>query len=287
MANDTTLASLYRSECPHASPCWCRDCKRAYNRVYIRRYANLPTYCSGCGGTKPKAAKYCSECARLFNRKSGYGTEGVCRFCKKTTHRKQNRLGAMYCDNACRYKHLKPLQEMEQRDCQWCWSQFEVKVKSIQRYCPGSRCGTLARSQLTVWHVLDRCHLPHCEDCGQVGGFNPYKSFICSSCSFKRATALRHAGHAKRQAAVSDGNRSIHWRPLGDRDNWVCHLCQRSVPKAVGSSKKRNGATVDHLVPLADGGAHQWENVALAHWSCNISRGARASERGVQLRLIG
>lgn len=140
---------------------------------------------------------------------------------------------------------------------------------------------------MTVWHVRDRCHLPHCEDCGQVGGFNPFKAFICPSCAFKRMSISRHEGQAKRQAAMRAGDRSIHWRPIGDRDNWICHLCDRSVPKAVGSSKKRNGATVDHLVPLADGGQHSWENVALAHWSCNISRGARSSEHGVQLRLIG
>ena len=170
--------------------------------------------------------------------------------------------------------------------CPWCWKSFQRNVKKGQRYC-SQVCSQRTRSQLTIWHAIDRCHLPHCEDCGQVGGFNPFSAFICSGCSFERSKLRRHEGEAKRQAAMRAGDRSINWRGLGDRDNWICHLCRRSVPKQVGTPKKKNGATVDHLDPLSDGGPHQWENVALAHWSCNISRGARASEHGVQLRLIG
>ena len=48
--------------------------------------------------------------------------------------------------------------------------------------------------------------------------------------------------------------------------------------------KNMDGATVDHLVPLVQGGEHVWENVALAHRRCNLSRG----DRGLaQLRLVG
>ena len=44
------------------------------------------------------------------------------------------------------------------------------------------------------------------------------------------------------------------------------------------------GATVDHLVPIAAGGLHTWDNVALAHRRCNLKRGAAGI---VQLRLVG
>lgn len=170
--------------------------------------------------------------------------------------------------------------------CPWCWQSFECNAKRGQRFC-SQQCAQHTRSQMTIWHAIDRCHLPHCEDCGQVGGFNPFKSFICPNCSFDRATDNRGRSRAIRDEAMRAGDRAINWRPLGDRDSWRCHLCQRSVPKKAGTGKQKNGATVDHLVPIVDGGEHRWENVALAHWSCNVSRGARASEHGVQLRLIG
>jgi 5-methylcytosine-specific restriction endonuclease McrA len=30
--------------------------------------------------------------------------------------------------------------------------------------------------------------------------------------------------------------------------------------------------TVDHIIPLAKGGTHTWDNVQLAHWSCNSDK---------------
>jgi 5-methylcytosine-specific restriction endonuclease McrA len=41
---------------------------------------------------------------------------------------------------------------------------------------------------------------------------------------------------------------------------------------------------VDHLVPIAAGGSHTWDNVAVAHWDCNQSRGHTGP---AQLRLVG
>lgn len=53
---------------------------------------------------------------------------------------------------------------------------------------------------------------------------------------------------------------------------------------AVGLVKVDVGdATMDHLVPLSKGGDHSWENVALAHRSCNSKRGA--GRLPAQLRL--
>lgn len=68
------------------------------------------------------------------------------------------------------------------------------------------------------------------------------------------------------------------------RDGWRCHICRRRVDRRL-SGNHRMGATVDHLVPLADGGAHSYANTALAHRACNSSKGARAGN--AQLALIG
>jgi 5-methylcytosine-specific restriction endonuclease McrA len=48
-------------------------------------------------------------------------------------------------------------------------------------------------------------------------------------------------------------------------------------------SAKDKDATVDHLVPLADGGQHTRANVALAHNRCNWER---ADKGTAQLRLV-
>lgn len=60
------------------------------------------------------------------------------------------------------------------------------------------------------------------------------------------------------------------------RDAGKCHLCHKKVPRAV--------FTLDHLTPLSRGGEHSHRNLAVAHRSCNSSRGA--GRRPAQLRLF-
>lgn len=45
--------------------------------------------------------------------------------------------------------------------------------------------------------------------------------------------------------------------------------------------------SLDHVVPLSQGGAHDPANVQLAHLTCNVRKGAQLVERGEQLMLTG
>jgi len=45
--------------------------------------------------------------------------------------------------------------------------------------------------------------------------------------------------------------------------------------------------TIDHLIPLADGGSDSPANVATAHFLCNSTKGERHGGGGDQLTLIG
>lgn len=69
-----------------------------------------------------------------------------------------------------------------------------------------------------------------------------------------------------------------------ERDRWVCRLCHRSVDSELAWPHPMS-ASLDHLVPLSEGGAHSKENTALAHLRCNVRKGNRAV--GEQLALIG
>lgn len=64
----------------------------------------------------------------------------------------------------------------------------------------------------------------------------------------------------------------IHWLPLGERDNWVCHLCNGVVDQVAGTWDTPNGGNVDHLIPRSKGGLDEWDNVRLAHFLCNWER---------------
>ena len=47
---------------------------------------------------------------------------------------------------------------------------------------------------------------------------------------------------------------------------------------AVGRKFNRDMATIEHLIPLARGGEHTWENTVLACRHCNISKNAKSIE---------
>lgn len=72
---------------------------------------------------------------------------------------------------------------------------------------------------------------------------------------------------AKRRARVAgvrveDVDRQVVW----ERDGGICHLCGKPV---------EGRWHMDHVVPLALGGAHSYENVAVSHPYCNMSKGIR------------
>ncbi len=106
----------------------------------------------------------------------------------------------------------------------------------------------------------------------------------CAECAHQHRKSLRPGARARRLEAEHRGDRDIHWLKLGERDGWRCHLCSKKVAPVAGTAERMDGATVDHLIPIASGGTHTWGNVALAHRSCNLSRGTRGE---VQLRLVG
>ena len=72
-------------------------------------------------------------------------------------------------------------------------------------------------------------------------------------------------------------------RQLGDRDAWRCHLCRKRVDPALRWPDPMS-ASVDHLIPVSDGGRDETSNLALSHLTCNLKRGASGP---AQLLLFG
>lgn len=58
---------------------------------------------------------------------------------------------------------------------------------------------------------------------------------------------------------------------IGDRDNWVCQICFRQVDRNMTIDRQWSGLypTLDHIIPLEQGGKHTPTNVQLTHRSCN------------------
>lgn len=75
-------------------------------------------------------------------------------------------------------------------------------------------------------------------------------------------------------------DRSITLKELIKRDGGICQLCGKPTDGSDindGHIGKRY-PTLDHIVPLSKGGTHTWDNVQLAHMSCNARKCDRITE---------
>lgn len=63
-------------------------------------------------------------------------------------------------------------------------------------------------------------------------------------------------------------DRSITKQQLFERDGYICHICGQPINPELPSCDNLS-AVIDHLFPIAFGGQHTWDNVGIAHFSCN------------------
>ena len=141
-----------------------------------------------------------------------------------------------------------------------------------------------------------------------IGGYTDDKSNIylqCSDCGnfFARSTrVLRPSGKKTIQCDYCNSlinnnipkikyirnfnknkyEHGITLKKLAERDNDVCWLCGGKVEwtdyEYRGSTRKAVGKSypsIDHVKPVSRGGSHSWDNVRLAHFGCNASKGNR------------
>ncbi len=89
-----------------------------------------------------------------------------------------------------------------------------------------------------------------------------------------------YKAHARKRKARLRGasvRETVYLKALYERDGGRCRICEKPCAYDV--------ASVDHIIPIAHGGDHSYQNTQLAHLFCNMSRGA--GRRPAQARLMG
>lgn len=115
---------------------------------------------------------------------------------------------------------------------------------------------------------------------------SPYCSRSCLNRHTKRKSRERYGvdnigRRLKRYGADKAPRDHITLDALIERDGGVCYLCGCTTSKA-DSWHDENGnficgetyPTRDHVIPIAKGGTHTWDNVKLACMKCNSTKGA-------------
>jgi hypothetical protein len=209
---------------------------------------------------KPKPAILCMMCQELFTRSDTGVGYSYCNDCSPHVRRW--------------YKNRRIKPELAERSCATCSITFRPELGKASNCCSKS----CAHAQTSSKKFL--INLSNCTDCHAP--IAPHRK-RCQRCKFISQATRQDASYARRAQIVGAGDKDISWRTVGERDSWICHLCLKKVPQQPGKAKSPKGATVDHLIPLARGGLHIWENVGLAHRDCNMSRHVGGN---AQLKLV-
>jgi 5-methylcytosine-specific restriction endonuclease McrA len=69
----------------------------------------------------------------------------------------------------------------------------------------------------------------------------------------------------------------VNFSEIAARDQWLCGLCSGAV-RGDTAWPDPLSPSLDHVVPLTRGGAHDPSNVQLAHLGCNTAKGNRIGE---------
>jgi len=114
----------------------------------------------------------------------------------------------------------------------------------------------------------------------------PLKRQKCDDCRDADARQVIRQGRRRRKARQRGARTAERYQfaDIAARDRYHCGICHKRVAmtKAVPHPK---APTIDHVVPLAEGGEDTAANVRLAHFLCNSARGNRGG--GEQLAMIG
>lgn len=112
-----------------------------------------------------------------------------------------------------------------------------------------------------------------CAECGELFYPKNINNVCCSpKCSKKR-------NNRKKDTRINSGNtidKDITLTKLYERDKGVCYLCgsrcdwnDKQINEYGATIVGETYPTIEHVVPLCDGGMHSWSNIKLACHKCN------------------
>jgi 5-methylcytosine-specific restriction endonuclease McrA len=186
----------------------------------------------------------------------------------------------------------KPLQRtsVTGRDPKWCPGCFLESRNRVRREARTERNAPKLAERLVCVDCGTDIYRKHvsvtptrCDPCAKVRDYQTVRRWIADHPEQYRAMARRNA-HERRVRKHSGEYEKFDDREVFERDRWKCQICKRKVRRDVEWPHPLY-PTLDHVVPVSEGGAHTRANARLACWECNNARGNRGGNE--QLMLIG
>lgn len=246
-----------------------------------------------CGRPKSFSSRLCRTC---YSTGRTAATLRVCVGCRSEFF-KRNTGGnkGLYCSRGCAFRDPKRQAELRARALRM----GPVGLAAYKANRPAREARKAERAATRLAQCLDRKRLKveakaarlaerlakrvarPCPECDVV--FVPARSnqTCCSStCNSKRVKRIdKQRRRARERVNVTE---RVEARTVFARDKWRCQLCGTRVRR--GHANTPDSPELDHIVPLAHGGSHTYENTQCLCRQCNGAKGARTCG---QLRLCG
>jgi predicted nucleic acid-binding Zn ribbon protein len=193
----------------------------------------------------------------------------------------------------CSFECSKP-----KRKCEVCGSAYRPSYYE-QRTCSRT-CGTEinSRQQVRRRYPMSKIYVVNCKYCDVLFIARGSHMFICGDdeCITANKVYLARRWAEKNPDKITDSaalrraqvkatrTERISRKKVFDRDGWRCGICRKAVSKTRRHPDPLS-ASLDHVVPLAQGGEHTYANVRCSHLRCNVARHTGGGYE--QLRLIG
>lgn len=183
-----------------------------------------------------------------------------------------------YCDDRCRSKARRERDRdtgTYQVKCKGCGELFNTYHEK-RVYCDDG-CKTLGNNFFPARSKMIRRVL--CKECDKVVETNHSDRKFCSHRCRQRSTDRKK--DLRKRNAFDNGDSDLTLERLIAKDNNMCHICKDRCDKEdyvmEGSTFIAGNSypSIDHVIPLAKGGLHQWSNVKLAHRWCNSVKGSK------------
>lgn len=218
-----------------------------------------------------KVLTACSWCQTYWPRRASQKGDPCCSIeCR--TNMRAYRAGKVssewsikYKDNFCRVYFV---------CCSTCWQTFATNKKQVK--CCSDVC--LKNSQATRNRHI---YFKNCQTCGKFCTMRSWKSTRCSSCQ----TLFVWESEKKYEQNRNHSKVGKVIPYVGERDGWKCSICFGKVKSKVYSSGDKWSPTIDHVIPVSQGGTDDLSNLKLAHMICNAKKGAYGGNE--QLLLVG
>lgn len=261
----------------------CVSCASAF--VLPARSGQKPRMCARCVDASVYAAEAATAAAEAVKAARLRPLRAIqCPVCSTVFHTRALD-GRMTCSRACRSAYVKRVREAnppppkQRKQCEWC----DKPIAPYHRTTCGSKACVAARAHKAWTRRKIGQQQGNCSECGQLFVYTGVLRLTCGKACAVVRWSRTSGGNGVRRARRR-GQQADPVDPIAvlSRDQWICQLCGISTPRRLRGKNVRNAPTVDHIIPIARGGAHTYDNVQCACRACNTTKGAKM--RG-QLRI--